>query len=148
MSPKRGKRTSTVVPDETIEHGLERVARRWLAVANERIDKIEKLTADGKNPPQWLMVGAGIATSRLLEAARHIAPLDGLPVELPDDDEEARLLVRQAMWSRARQGSSQATGSLARALGMKARVSAVKVVYEPGEPGEDEDDTGGETCDT
>lgn len=73
---------------------------------------------------------AGIAASRLLDLAKHLDAIDGLPEDLPRDDDEARHTVLQAMWRRARLGSAAATRDLATKLGVQnARSQGVEVSF-------------------
>ncbi len=119
---------------------LRHLQERWLGIVDSAQDRIEELLAANKQANAAAYV-AGVGTKNLLECAKYLTAMEGLPAELPEDDEEARKYIKRAMWLRTRAGSANATKALAEAMGIKsARAQGVKMSFDLGdepEPGPD-----------
>lgn len=111
----------TAPPGET---DLERLRRKYVDLADRYVDALLRATTvKGRDLPWQARVSlstcAGIAMSKVLETTRYIEATADLPVDLPEDDEEARRLVKAALWKRTRTGSASAARELAAKLGLK-----------------------------
>lgn len=115
---------------------LESIRNQWLLVAERSQEVALEKAATGKAANQCV-IQAGIATQRAMEISRWIELGDGIPDELPADDDEARREIRRAWWRAATLGGSAAAMTkLAASYGIKAqRGQAIKVEFErPADP--------------
>ena len=116
---------------------LETIRDAWLAIADAcQTTVLEK--AVGGAPAYQLSLQAGIATQRAMEIASWIELADGVPDELPADDDAARKAIKDAWWRAATLGGSAAAMTkLAASYGIKTqRGQPVKVSFErPGDAG-------------
>lgn len=89
----------------------------WITVAEQRT---ARLIDDSEPTSSNDAVIGGIATQRATDLHDRLSKHEGIPAELPADDEEARKAV-MAVWYRLALGGSQAaTVKLAEALGIKS----------------------------
>jgi predicted DNA-binding protein (UPF0251 family) len=96
----------------------DRLRRELLEVALESLRLVRMEQAQG-GAARDAMVACGIATQRFLEIHRSLASVDGLPDDLPEDDDDARRAIRRGWWQSAtRGGSATAMRQLADAFGV------------------------------
>lgn len=123
-------------------HDIALIKERWVRIVLAIQLRMWGDLAAGRDLDKNTALAGSLGTQRVMDGERYLSALLGVPPELPKDDTEARALVKQAMWQRARGGSANNTKALAEALGMKsARSQNIRIRYKPPPTGPtDEDD--------
>lgn len=107
---------------------LEAIRDAWLTVAEDGLQKLRSEPGTA-HPP--LSIQTGIASQRATELVRLLDEGHGLPEELPDDDEEARRIVRRLCYRVARTGGQAAAWKMAAAVGLgSAQRQPVEIGFE------------------
>lgn len=112
----------------------------WLTVAEKGLGQLARdvvevgedgATTVGVEVNTRLAIQLGIASQRAAELHRLLVEDDGLPDELPANDEEARELVRRLCWRVAKRSGQAGAWKMAAAVGLtSARQQPVEIVFE------------------
>lgn len=110
---------------------LEAIRDGWLTVAEGGLEKLKTAASTGKAKPP-LSIQTGIASQRAAELVRLLDdPSHGLPEDLPDDDEQARQVVRRLAYRVAKKSGQAAVWKLAQSIGLvSAQQQPVEIGFE------------------
>lgn len=110
---------------------LEAIRDGWLTVAEGGLTKLKAAARTGQAKPP-LSIQTGIASQRAAELVRLLDdPSHGLPEDLPDDDEQARQVVRRLAYRVAKKSGQAAVWKLAQSLGLvSAQQQPVEIAFE------------------
>lgn len=110
---------------------LEAIRDGWLTVAEGGLEKLKTAARTGQAKPP-LSIQTGIASQRAAELVRLLDdPAHGLPEDLPEDDEDARQVVRRLAYRVAKKSGQAAVWKLAQSIGLvSAQQQPVEIGFE------------------